>query len=68
MALEMFSEDTVAKRNTLFEDAIRYAQNGFEPSMHLLRAIQSAIVDEPTRNREHSFNEDQSAKWFEGLR
>lgn len=68
MALKMFSNDTREKRKTLFEDAISYAENGFEPSEHLLDAIHDAIVKEPSNSREHSFKKDRSATWFEGLK
>ena len=67
-ALEMFSTDTVEKRTALFKDAISFAENGFQPSDHLLKAIKSAVTDPPASSRDHSFHNQQSATWFQGLK
>ena len=66
MALEMFSENTKEKREALFDDAIKYAENGFPASEHLANAIQKAIVEEPSSSRDHNFN--QTDPWFQELK
>ena len=74
MALEMFSnysnttEEGKKKREALFADAIKYAENGFSASEHLANAIKSEIVEKPSDNESHSFNQDQSAPWFQELK
>ena len=66
MALEMFSSNTEGKREALFANAIKYAENGFPASKHLADAIQSAIVD--GSSKPHSFTEHQDDSWFQGLK
>ena len=66
MALKMFSENTKEKREALFDNAIKYAENGFPASKHLANAIQKAIVEEPSSSSAHSFN--QSDSWFQELK
>ena len=39
MALDLFSNNTEAKREMIFKQAIKYAEHGFVPSMHLVNAI-----------------------------
>ena len=68
MALEMFSDDSPENRKKLFEDAISYAENGFEASAHLLYAINSAVVNLPERRGEHNFYCHESAPWFQHLK
>ena len=68
MALEMFSEDTLSKRQALFEDAITYAKRGFVANKHLANAIKSAVLMETFDNKTHSFNKNQSDPWFAELK
>ena len=68
VALKMFSSNTKEKREALFADAIKYAENGFPASEHLANAIKSEIVEKPSDNESHSFNQDQSAPWFQELK
>lgn len=68
MALEMFSNDSRAKRDALFKDAISYAENGFQPSAHLLNAIESAVTNPPPSGRHHSFYNEINATWFADLK
>ena len=75
MALENFTNysslsesERKKKREVLFADAIKYAENGFSASKHLADAIQSAIAKEPDDNQAHSFNQSQSDPWFQGLK
>ena len=51
MALEMFSENTKEKWEALFDDAIKYAENGFPASEHLANAIQKAIYSRGTQQQ-----------------
>ena len=75
MALEMFtnySKTTEAekekKREALFRDAIKYAEQGFPASKHLVNAIKKAIVEEPKDSIDHSFYHHRSASWFKELK
>ena len=75
MALEMFSNysksnitEREKKREALFADAIKYAEDGFPASKHLADAIQKAIVEEPTNSKDHSFMQHQSDPWFQELK
>ena len=65
MALKMFSNNTVEKRNALFADAIKYAETGFPASEHLADAVQSVIVED---GKPHSFKQHKSASWFQELK
>ena len=38
MALDLFSSNTKDKRAMIFKQAIKYAEQGFSPSWHLLNA------------------------------
>ena len=68
MALEMFSNNTEEKREELFDDAIKYAEDGFPASKHLADAIQKEIAKEPDDNQTHSFNQSQFDPWFQELK
>ncbi len=69
MALKMFSSNTEEKREALFRDAIKYAEEGFPASKHLANAIQKAIVEQKKKDSiDHSFNRHQSASWFQELK
>ena len=65
MALKMFSSNTKEKREELFADAIKYAENGFPASQHLADAVRSAIVED---SKPHSFKQHESASWFQELK
>ena len=64
----MYESDPVALRRALFEDAIKYAEEGFPANKHLLTSIQKAILNEPKDSKAHSFRNKQDEPWFEGLR
>jgi len=68
MALEMFSSNTEEKREALFADAIKYAEEGFPASKHLANAIQKEIVKEPKCSIDHSFERHQNDSWFQELK
>ena len=68
MALEMFSSNTKEKRETLFADAIKYAEKGFPASEHLANAIKKAIVEPKDNSKDHSFNQHQDDSWFQELK
>ena len=66
-----FSEsERKKKREALFADAIKYAENGFPASEHLANAIQKEIAKEPDPCQTHSFYQSQlrSDSWFEELK
>ena len=63
----MFSNDSKSKRETLFKDAISYADEGFLASQHLLKAVKSAMVDMGAMPF-HSFRNYENSLWFKNLR
>ena len=68
MALEMFSNNTEEKRNALFADAIKYAEDGFPASKHLADAIQKEIAKENSDSQAHNFKRHEFDSWFQELK
>ena len=76
MALENFTNysslsesERKKKREALFADAIKYAENGFPASEHLANAIQKVIAKEPDASQTRSFYQSQlqSDPWLQEL-
>ena len=68
VALTNFSENSPETRQTLFADAIKYAEEGFLANKHLADAVRKVVVDDPSDNTAHSFKDKQSQPWFQELK
>ena len=75
MALENFTNyaslsesERKKKREALFADAIKYAEDGFPASKHLADAIQKEIAKENSDSQAHNFKRHEFDSWFQELK
>ena len=64
----MYKSNATALRQALFEDAIKYAREGFPANKHLVTSIQKAVLKPLDDSKFHSFRNKKSEPWFQELK